>query len=227
LFAAGLRAVSPRIVHGFSTRTALAQGSASTVVAQALGLERPPLTVRQVHGAQVVRVVGEAAEGEGDALLATPSEGGVAVAVWSADCVPVLLADLRGRAVAAIHSGWRGTVAGVVPATLERLRRELGVEPADLAAAIGPCIEWPAFEVGPEVAALFPDLHVHREGFARPHVDLVGAVRAQLERAGVASERIERVGGCTFSHAAAYASYRREGRGCGQQLSAIGFARRA
>jgi copper oxidase (laccase) domain-containing protein len=125
--------------------------------------------------------------------------------------------------VAAIHSGWRGTVADIVGATVAVLAGD-GVAPADLVAAIGPCIEVEAFEVGEEVAREFAPEFVRRSPGSRPHVDLVATVRAQLVAAGVPSDSIERVGGCTWAHPELYFSYRRDGAGIGQMLAFVGFA---
>ena len=91
-------------------------------------------------------------------------------------------------------------------------------------AAIGPCIELEAFEVGEEVAEAFPAAFVRREGVGRPHVDLVATVRAQLVAAGVPAGEICRVGGCTFAEPGRYFSYRRDGAGIGQMLAFIGLS---
>src|SRR5690606_35135856 len=123
---------------------------------------------------------------------------------------------------AAIHSGWRGTVADIAARTVETLVAA-GADPGDLLAAIGPCIELDALEVGEEVAAEFDDRFVARAGYARPHVDLVACVRAQLEAAGVPANQIKRVGACTHANEDLYFSYRRDGAGIGQQLSFIGL----
>src|SRR4030095_5337963 len=109
--------------------------------------------LHQVHGAGVVRVKRGAAVGRttpGGALVSDAPARSIAVRV--ADCVPVLLATRDGRTVAAVHAGWRGTVAGVLPATLREMR---AASPRDVVAAIGPCISFEAFEVGPEVLAEF------------------------------------------------------------------------
>ena len=159
-------------------------------------------------------------QSEADALVHVRAHGPGLVGVLTADCVPVLLAHVRGEAVAAVHSGWRGTVAGVVPATIDALR-ELGFAPGEFVAAIGPCIEREAFEVGPEVAEQFESGFVHDGPRGRPHVDLVAAVWTQLERAGVPT--IKRVGGCTHRERTHYYSYRRDGAGTGQHLAFIGF----
>lgn len=203
-------------------------------VAAAAGFEPEDLrTIRQVHGRVAVRVTGmtsrpsgpETRDGvEGDAVWARAGDGPVVVGVLTADCVPVLLADRSGTAVAAVHSGWRGTVMDVVGGTVAALAED-GVDPGELVAAIGPCIEVGAFEVGEEVAGQFADEFVRRDLGPKPHVDLVAAVRAQLARAGVPKDSIERVGGCTVSDPERYFSYRRDGAGIGQMLAFVGFGR--
>lgn len=177
---------------------------------------------RQVHGAAVVRAREIGPASEADAIWARREDGPVVVGVLTADCVPVLLADAGGEVAAAVHSGWRGTVAGVVPATVATLVGA-GVAASRLRAAIGPCIEVASFEVGPEVAALFPTEHVDAGSYARPHVDLVGVVRDQLVAAGVPAGQIERVGGCTFADPGRYFSYRRDGAGIGQLMAFVGW----
>ena len=173
--------------------------------------------VKQVHGAQVLAATELGPASEADALWARRAEAQV-VAVATADCVPVLLADRAGTVCAAVHSGWRSTVAQVVRNTVAAL----GVDPTTLVAAIGPCIEQPRFEVGPEVAEQFEERFVDRSR-TKPHVDLVGVVRSQLEACGVGPTSIERVGSCTHTHEERYFSYRRDGAGTGQMLSFIGY----
>ncbi len=173
---------------------------------------------RQVHGAAVLAAT-EVGEGsEGDAVWVRRGEGLVA-GVMTADCVPVLLVDRAGTVAAAVHSGWKGTIADIVGAAV----RTLAVEPSRLLAAIGPCIEVEAFEVGEEVACQFSPEFVRRD-FNKPHVDLVGVVRGQLIAAGVPAGAIRRVGGCTYSDPRRYFSYRRDGAGIGQMLAFVGFA---
>jgi hypothetical protein len=175
---------------------------------------------RQVHGAAVVRAVDVVDGVEADAVWTRRGDGLVA-GVLTADCVPVLLADADATVAAAVHSGWKGTVLDVVGAAV----RALGVDPARLRAAVGPCIEVDAFEVGEEVAVQFPGEFVRRAGTPRPHVDLVAVVRAQLVAAGVPAGQISRVGGCTFRDPDRYFSYRRDGAGIGQMLAFAGFPR--
>ncbi|HFE44974.1 MAG TPA: laccase domain-containing protein [Nannocystis exedens] len=177
--------------------------------------------VRQVHSAKVIRACEATEESEADAIWAHRDDPPAVVGVLTADCVPVLLADADATVWAAIHSGWKGTVAGIVPAAVRALVG-VGIEPGELRAAIGPCISLDAFEVGPEVACQFPEEVVERSRFARPHVDLVAMVQRQLLAAGVRPENVERVGGCTHTDARRYFSYRRDGAGIGQHLAFIG-----
>lgn len=242
--------VSSRFTHGFSTR----EGGVSTGRFESLNLsygwgdeasavrenlarvaavaEFAPeslVTVKQVHGATVIRAstIGDAAAGgaasavEADALLWVDGDPRVVVGVRTADCVPILLAARDGSACAAIHSGWRGTVLDVVGETVRALAA-LGIDASRLDAAIGPCISVAAFEVGEEVATQFDDAFLVRAPGRRPHVDLAAVVRHQLVRAGVSEASIDRVGGCTFGEPARYFSYRRDGAGIGQHLSFIG-----
>lgn len=177
---------------------------------------------RQVHGTAVLRA-GQFVEGaEADAVW-THRDDRLVAGVLTADCVPVLLTDRSGTVAAAVHSGWKGTASNIVGATVQTLAA--WASPETLVAAIGPCIELEAFEVGEEVAVRFDPSFVRREGFVRPHVDLVAVVRAQLVAAGVPAEAIERVGGCTFADPSRYFSYRRDGAGIGQMLAFIGFPR--
>ena len=193
-------------------------------VAAAAGFEVEQLRLaRQVHGNTVLRARELGPESEADALWVHRDDGPLVAGVLTADCVPLLLADAAGTVAAAVHSGWKGTVADIAGATVRTLAGS--VAPATLRAAIGPCIEVGAFEVGEEVAAQFDPAFVVREGFVRPHVDLVAVVRAQLIAAGVPAGAISRVGGCTFSDPARYFSYRRDGAGIGQMLAFIGLAR--
>jgi YfiH family protein len=180
--------------------------------------------VRQVHGARVVEatVSGAAPGQEADALVARGASGPLAVGVRVADCVPVLVGDPTSGDVAAIHAGWRGVVAGVVPAAIAVLSsRAAGGAP--LVAAIGPCIGACCFEVGRDVAARIG--HIAREAGDKAYVDLRAAVRAQLAAAGVPGHRIEDVPGCTRHEPERFHSFRRDGADSGRMLAAIASIR--
>ncbi len=152
--------------------------------------------------------------GEGDALLSeTP---GRLIGVKTADCLPVLLADQRHRAVAAVHAGWRGTVAEVCLSTLRAMAERWGTRPEDVHAAIGPGIGACCFEVGPEVAVRFG------RPFERGHIDLECVNRTHLIGAGVAPERIYCAALCTVCHADLFHSFRRDRERAGRMISVIG-----
>ncbi|MDQ2643753.1 MAG: peptidoglycan editing factor PgeF [Myxococcota bacterium] len=183
----------------------------------------------QVHGRQTQLADGRETparflEREGDAVLAVPGTDGLACAVRSADCVPILVADRATGAVAAIHAGWRGVVAGAVGAAVSALREQTG-QRGDLIAAIGPHISLRAFEVSDEVAAELARASdatdVVHHGATRPHVDLRRIVRAQLAAAGLESSAIDDVQGCTVSEPERFFSFRRDGAKSGRHLSAI------
>lgn len=197
--------------------------------ARALGVESSRLFfLSQVHGNAVHVVDGssdreELIRTEGDALVS--SDPTVGCGVRSADCVPVLLADRRSGAVAAVHAGWRGVVAGAVESAAERLAAVAGGQP-DLLAAIGPHISLACFEVSDEVAAELracspdPDVVELRPG-ARPHVDLRRLVRAKLLALGLAPNSVDDVLGCTVLDPSRFFSFRRDGARSGRHLSAI------
>ena len=192
---------------------------------QSLGVEPGRLfEQRQVHGAIVREITAtddasSIADAEGDALIARAE--GLAVAARTADCVPILNADLRTGGVAAVHAGWRGAVAGIVPKTVRALADDASV----LVAAIGPHIRVGAFEIGEEVAHEMElaagGRPVVDRSYPKPHGDLAKLVRFQLLDAGLVDDAIDDVGGCTYTDAAHFFSHRRERGKTGRHLSAI------
>jgi purine-nucleoside/S-methyl-5'-thioadenosine phosphorylase / adenosine deaminase len=137
---------------------------------------------------------------------------GGAVGVVTADCVPILVVERRGRFACAIHAGWRGSAARIAARTIRGLVGATGARPADLVAAIGPHIGACCYEVDEPVLAAIPERSVFR--LTRPghaQLDLFALNRLQLVGAGVPARAIERVGGCTACNPSRYASYRRDG----------------
>jgi YfiH family protein len=183
-------------------------------------------TAKQVHGARVALVVeGTLAErvAATEADVVVTAVPGVVVGVYTADCVPILLADDEGR-VAAAHAGWRGTVAGVAGAAVEALV-SIGAERERLRAALGPSICARCFEVGDEVADAFarlaPSSVIRHDDGRRPHVDLWEANRLVLAAAGVPEAAIDAAPPCTMCEPERFFSFRRDGAGIGQQLSFV------
>lgn len=169
------------------------------------GVELP----RQVHGARVAVLPPRGVAGEADAVVSdVPGRG---VGVRTADCVPILLASPDGRAVAAVHAGWRGTAAGIAREAVRVLARRAGCAPGDLVAALGPHIGPCCYEVDRRVRERFAREEVFLPGVrpGRWMLDLGTANELDLLEAGMRGERIERVGGCTRCSPEGYPSYRR------------------
>ena len=154
---------------------------------------------------------------------------GVALAVVTADCVPILLADPVTGAVAAVHAGWRGTAADVAGAAVAALTREYAVAGADLVAAIGPSIGACCYDVGEELLEAFAvaghDSAARADWFARDdtgrlRLDLWAANRDLLLHAGLRPDRVHVAGLCTKTHLDWFESYRADGPQAGR-LAAI------
>jgi len=164
-----------------------------------------------------------------DALVSNTRK--ILMAVKTADCVPILLADKKTGAFAAVHAGWRGTSASIVLAAIRQLKSEYNTRPEDLRAAIGPAANSCCYEVGREVIDQFKERFPEsgdlftptRDGHAR--IDLQTANRDQLIAAGVSPERVHIAPLCTMDRNDLFFSYRREkqlhGR-VGRLMSVIG-----
>jgi YfiH family protein len=232
------------VPHGFTTRI----GGVSAVPFDTLNLGNPPgdtrdsdsnvshnlarvemaielqnrqrLSARQVHGARVLIANSDdfSPGQEADALLTDDHRAYVLVRV--ADCVPILLASDDGAVVGAVHAGWRGVIAGAVPAALDAMAKTWCRTSDRIIAAIGPCIGFDAFEVGPEVIAAFIDKFGPATGWRERHVDLVAAVRQQLRSAGVPESNIDHGDRCTFRDRDEFFSHRRD-RGLTGRMAAV------
>jgi polyphenol oxidase len=197
-------------------------------VAAAFGVAPARLArLDQVHGA-AVHVAGEGAVGsDGDAWVS--DDPAWLLVVSAADCLPVLLVDRRRGAVAAAHAGWRGAAAGIARATVDALARHYGSDPADLQAWLGPSIQGPCYQVGPEVvAAVLADPSVPAEAaWPDPHsagrwrLDVPAAVRAQLEAVGVPAERISASATCTHCASDRCFSHRRDAGRTGRHWAVV------
>jgi YfiH family protein len=199
--------------HGFGSRQSEAWN------------RRPDLiSLKQVHSDVSVYSDGclTGRIGEGDALL-TDAPGAL-VGVRTADCVPILIADVSKRTVAAVHAGWRGSAQAIVAKTVGAMATRFGSHARDLQAAIGPAIGACCYEVGPEVASQFKEFFPERDDLEeRTRLDLPEANRRQLLSAGVPPDRIHVCGLCTACLAGEFFSWRRDRRKHERILSAIGI----
>ena len=181
--------------------------------------------LKQIHSNRVVDAGSLSPDivEDGDALIA--AHPGKLLCIRTADCIPILIADPRSHAVAAIHAGWRGTVADVGGATILAMRRLFGAIPQDLLAAIGPGIGPCCFEVGPEVSAQFREIFPERNDLGiHASVDLSEANRRKLIGAGLDPENIVSDTRCTRCDGAFFHSWRRDGAAAGRMTAAIGGA---
>ena len=196
------------------------------------------VVARQVHGVEVREVTeagfADAMEGgrgrwEADGLVT--QEPGLLLGAGAADCVPVLVADLRRRVVGAFHAGWRGTAAGMAGVGLARMAEAFQTRAEDCVAAIGPSIGGCCYEVGEEVRAAFAahDGVLAASG-ERWRLDLWEANRRQLIAAGVPEARVTVIGECTAcsrdeAGRRRYFSHRAERGQTGRMLGVIGVRR--
>jgi len=232
---------APGVVHAFTTRTGgVSEGPYASLnlswsrgddkarveenrarVARALGGVEL-VFLNQVHGAVVHRVdrkpEGVWSAGEGDALIT--DRPGLALCAQTADCTPVLLHDPEHQAIAAIHAGWRGVIARVIPAALAAMQAAYGTRAGAVRAAIGPAVSRPNYRVGPEVLAQFEaEFGALDEALAGPRdaqggagLDVAGACARQLVAAGVSTDTVARLPLCTFADEARFFSCRRAAR---------------
>lgn len=188
------------------------------------------LSVKQVHGTDALVVDRPLTEsdqfpGGWDALVT--DQPGVTVAVRTADCVPVLVHDPRRRVVAAIHAGWRGAVAGIVPKTIALMAARFGSAQLDLRVSIGPSAGPCCYEVDQPVLdqlrAGLPDWQSVVRGYQgdKAHLDLKALIRRQVEGQGLLARSVSAVNLCTICHEELFYSYRREGRVKGTMVSGI------
>lgn len=195
----------PGIVHGFGVRDVGVEEYLDHLCVK----ERVLFPTNQTHGNCVHRLDGRPSRGvlHGDAFI-TDHPGAVCF-VRTADCAPILIADKKRFAVAAIHSGWRGTAKDIVGETLRSMQRVFGTVPEDCVAAIGPRICGSCFEVGDKVIKSMEDLSVGNGWLVKArNVDLGFINEKLLIRAGIKSINIEILPECTFCDET-FASYRR------------------
>ena len=198
-------------------------------------LPYPVIQGHQVHGSRVAIIdrpwmTREELEGYDAFITNLP---GVAIGVRTADCVPILLYDPVRRVIAAVHSGWKGTVLKISQGVIDMMEEVFGTNPEDLRAVIGPCIGPDSFQVGEEVAEKFKDAgfpmsqiwSFRGPGDGTPmsgghHIDLWQANRWLLEQSGVTPSHSHLTPLDTFTTPTLY-SARREGPACSRNINAI------
>ena len=213
-------------------------------LARSLGIVPEEIAaVRQVHGTHIIRVRRSGLSGglfsplaEADGMVT--DEPGIALAIRTADCVPILIASKPDAAhspvIAALHAGWRGTIGLIAERAVRLIERDFGIPPDSLTAAIGPAIGQCCYEVsselserfceafGPQIISSAPTSEGHQ-----PHLDLKTANQIALMRAGLSPEDIYVCPLCTSCRSDLFFSHRRDAGQTGRQLSLIMIPRRA
>ena len=184
--------------------------------------DRQRMWVHQVHGRDIARIPRGQPFHSGCKADGIVSDDPTRIlSVRTADCVPVLISSGDGKIVAAVHAGWRGVIANIVPDAVAVITEMGG---AECVAAIGPCIGFDAFEVGPEVIEAFrrsgDDVPIHQRKDGKGHVDLRAAIRYQLRHKGLAENRVDVSDRCTFRDREEFYSHRRD-RGITGRMAAI------
>lgn len=241
-----LLASVPGIVHGFTTRDGgvsegpyaslnlggtgdTRQAIESNRARVMLELGRPDaswVALKQVHGSSVVQVTRQASRSiEADGLWTRDKAAVIAILV--ADCVPVLFADIKGRAIGAVHAGWRGTASRIAAELIKRFA-DVDIAPADIRVAIGPSIGPADFEIGPDVVLALTQAFPNPGDAIRPgqgdrsYADLWALNRRALVEAGVPEANIEITGQSTYSDPRFF-SHRRDKGVTGRLAGVIGF----
>lgn len=214
-------------------RYSLGKGAEAFTTRRDSALPYPVIQGHQVHGDRIAVIdkpglTRADLEGYDSFICKLP---GVAIGVRTADCVPILLYDPVQRVVAAVHSGWKGTVLKIAQKTIRLMERDFGCRPADLRAVIGPAIGPNSFQVGPEVVEKFKDAgfpmsqiwSFRGEGDGSPmsgghHIDLYTANRWILEESGARGIQVFDIDIFTDT---SFFSARREGTACGRNINAI------
>jgi YfiH family protein len=213
-----------RTKHAFSTKTRKGEKSLSA----ALGIPKERLlTLRQVHGAEVLVYEGDTR------ILAYPlpydavitNKKRVALGISTADCLPILMIDRSKKVIGAVHAGWRGMWRGVVQKAARTMIEAFASSPGDILVGIGPGIGPCCYEVGTEVVSLFQNFSDNPQEFiqereGRTYLDLSRAAQLELTQVGIPPEHIEAIPLCTACRKDLFYSYRRDGK-TGRQLSFI------
>lgn len=240
------------VVHGFSTREGgVSEGPFASLnlgrsvgddpekvaenarrFAARLGLTAGQLvSANQVHGETIIEVSGAQpgprvplAIADADALVTNIR--GVALGIRTADCVPVLIHAPDVGAIAAVHAGWRGAVAGLAGKAVARLAALYGADPRKMVVVIGPHIRSCCYEVGPDVAARFesrfgPGIARSSKEGRQAHLDLEEANRRALAEAGILAENLEALPECTSCDPKRFFSHRRDQGRSGRHLAVV------
>ncbi|MDD5079879.1 MAG: peptidoglycan editing factor PgeF [Candidatus Omnitrophica bacterium] len=193
-----------------------------------LGIDLSRLVcAKQVHGCAVA-LIEEADAGKGacsyveaidntDALITR--QPGLALAIFTADCLPVFLYDPLTNSIGLVHAGWKGTKSGIAAETAGQMKKRFGARSGDLCAWMGPAIGGCCYQVGPEFADLFVSGLSEKENSL--YLDLAAVNKEQLLSYGLKDKNISAAGQCTMCDGGQLFSYRKEGKAAGRMMSVM------
>ncbi|PTN10607.1 peptidoglycan editing factor PgeF [Mangrovibacterium marinum] len=199
-------------------------------LAASLSLKKEQLVFPQQTHSDHLKVVTEPANGneiaDTDALITNIP--GLCICVQTADCVPILIYDPVNKVAAAIHAGWRGTVAHIARKTLQIMGERFQCKPENMLAGIGPSISAAHYQVGPEVVEAVRSSFSRHDELLSPenkagkaHLDLWKTNQLLLEDCGIPASQIELMSLCSFHHSANFYSARRDGAATGRMATGI------
>ena len=213
-----------RTKHAFCAKTRKGEKT----LGAALGIPRGRLlNLRQVHGAEVL-IYDQYTRAltyppPYDAVITDKKR--VALGIWTADCLPILMIDRSKKVIAAVHAGWRGIWRGIIEKTVSEMTKAFGCSPPDIVAGIGPGIGPCCYEVGTDVKSLFQSSHEDHQEFiqereGRTYLDLSRVAQLELTKAGIPPTNIATIPLCTACRKDLFFSFRRDKK-AGRQLSFI------
>lgn len=187
------------------------------------------VTMQQVHGDNLIEVTDKKMKEAGEADGMVTAESGVYLGVLTADCVPLIFIAPKQRLAAAVHAGWKGTLAGIAAKTVDYFKSHYDVDAGDLEVALGPSIGVCCYDVNNDVATPLmkkwgalttPSIAMKND---KPHINLSRLNRDILRDAGVPGSQLFQVGPCTSCTTDEFFSYRRQGGETGRQIGVVGW----
>ncbi|HLD44385.1 MAG TPA: peptidoglycan editing factor PgeF [bacterium] len=227
LFKSGILDEFHHLMHGFTTREL---NNDYDRIAQEFGILPSQIyALKQIHSNQIVvleRGMDLVDIPPGDAYVTSRKD--VVIGIKTADCVPILVYEVKQDVVAAIHAGYKGMLAGVIEKAIHHMTDHLSCQVEDMRVAIGPCISVDHYEVSPEIFQDFINVYANNVccqtyATARPHLDLRSTAKNILEGLGIHPEHIDVSKRCTYEEQDLFFSHRREPENKGRQFNFIGM----
>ncbi len=176
----------------------------------------------QIHSANITVVNSGGQAGNSDALIS--NKFNLFLGIQTADCFPIFLYEPGNRVIGAIHAGWQGAIAGIIPKTIALMETRLGANPSDIFAAIGPGLQKDCFEVREDVYHQFSEMYWHSHpDRTKRYLDLQAFIRDCLIKTGLQRQNIESDNSCTRCRVDLYYSYRRDGEKSGRMMGLLGI----